>query len=367
MNVSNFMVVADKVDFAGRRSGAGWRWMVVSVSLLALAACGDKKADAPSGQVVARLNGEDITQLEVTAELQGMNVPPNVERREAEKAALQNIITRRSLMQSAMETDLFNNPQFRMQQRRTDEQLHVQALARSIASKVAKPAGDEIDRFMEENPYLFRERRFFLLDQIQFLPPQDISKLGMEQLKTMGDVERALQANGVEFRRQPASLDALGANPQFVREVSGLLERNPDELFMFANRGPGGQPVMLVNRVTETRVQPFTGDRAREFAERFLMNERIQKALAAEVEKQRESLKDKVTYQEGWKPTEPKPADPKAVAGAQPSGPGIASGNAAPTPFSQAPDVAASAEEAAERAAAATTAPAAPAAAAEAP
>lgn len=353
MNVSSEMVVVGKAEVSGTRAKERWRLLIIGASLLALAACGDKKADAPSGQVVARLNGNDITQLEVTAELQGMNVPPNVERREAEKAALQNIITRRSLMQAAMDADLHNNPQFRMQQRRTDEQLHVQALARSIASKVAKPASDEIDKFMNDNPYLFRERRFFLLDQIQFLPLQDMSKLGMEQLKTMAEVEQALQANGVEFRRQPASLDALGANPQFVREVSGLLERNPNELFMFANRGPGGQPVMLVNQVTETRVQPFTGERARQFAERFLMNERIQKALAAEVEKQRDVMKDKVTYQDGWKPTEPKPTDPKAVAGVQPAGPGIASASPAPTPFSETPDVAASAEEAAARAAAA--------------
>lgn len=351
------MAVENPVNLVGGTDWRAGRWRVqarailIGASLVVLAACGDKKEDVPSGQVVARFNGEDITQLEVTAELQGMNIPPNVERREAEKAALQSIITRRSLMQTAKEAKLNENPQFRMMQRRTDEQLHVQALARNIASKVAKPASDEIDTFMEENPFLFRERRLFQLDQIQFLPPPDMQKLGMEQLKTMADVEQALVANGVEYRRQPASLDALTANPTFVREVTTLLERNPNELFMFANRGPGGQPVMLVNQVTEQRVQPFTGDRARQFAERYLQNQRIQKALGAEVEKQQKLLKEQVTYQKGWEPTERKPADPKALAGAKPSGPGLTPAPAAPAAaFEAPPAVAGSPAEAAAKA-----------------
>ncbi len=324
--------------------------LLVGSAFALLAACGDKGSggDAPTGQVVARLAGEDITQLEVTAELQGMPVPPNVPRRDAEKAALQNIITRRMLMQSAQERELGKNPQFQMQQRRTDEQLHVQALARDIASKVTKPASDEIDKFMAENPSLFKERKFFILDQIQFLPPPNLKAIGLEKIKTMAEVETALTANKVEFRRQPASLDALGANPQFVREVTALLARSPDELFMFANQAPGsGQPIMLVNQVKEVRIQPFTGERARQFAERYLLNERIQKALAAEVKKQQVAARAKVTYQKGWEPKIPMAADPRALTDKLPGGPAVPTpapegfGGSAPAPAAAVPTPAA--------------------------
>lgn len=316
-------------------SGPVAKALLLGSALALLAACGDKGGsggDAPTGQVVARLGGDDITQLEVTAELQGTPVPANVARRDAEKAALQNIITRRMLAEAARERELDKSPQFQMQQRRTDEQLHVQALARDIAAKVTKPASDEIDRFITENPNLFKERKFFILDQIQFLPPKDLKALNLEARKTMADVEAALQAGGVEFRRQPASLDALGANPQFVREVTNLLARSPDELFMFANPLPGSnQPVMLVNQVKETRVMPFTGDRARQFAERYLQNERIQKALAAEVKKQQDAAKAKVAYQEGWGPPANPKTDAKALAGQVPAGPTVPT--AAPRPI----------------------------------
>jgi predicted small lipoprotein YifL len=41
-----------------------------AVGLLALAGCGDKGGDAPKGQVVATVGGEDITVHELNAELQ---------------------------------------------------------------------------------------------------------------------------------------------------------------------------------------------------------------------------------------------------------------------------------------------------------
>ena len=133
-----------------------------------------------------------------------------------------------------------------------------------------------------------------------------------------------------------AALDALGANPDFVKQVTTVLQKNPDELFMFATRPQGAPaPVIVVNQVKETRVQPFTGDKAREFAVNYLRNQRIQAALKAEVEKQQKAMADRVVYQEGWAPPKPKTPDAAAVAGARPTGPTIPS----PTPEPALPGV----------------------------
>jgi len=306
--------------------------LLLGVAATLLVACGDKggaDADKPTGQVVARLNGEDITALEVNAELQGTQIPPNMPRREAEKQALANIVERRMLMQVAMVRELDKKPQFQLMQRRTDEQLHVQALASDIAAKVPQPSRQEVDKFVDDNPFLFRERKFFVLDQIQFLRPENIATLGFQNAKTMGAVEAILSGANIEFRRQPASLDSLGANPDFIREVTKVLEKNPNELFMFANQPQGAPaPVMVVNEVKETRVIPFTGEKARTYASNFIRNQKVQKALAAERDAQRKLAKDNVTFQAGWEPTVPKPAPAKALAGTTPTGPGTV---AAPT------------------------------------
>ena len=54
-------------------------------------------------------------------------------------------------------------------------------------------------------------------------------------------MQAILNANNLQFRRQPAALDALGANPDVVKQVTTVLRKNPDELFMFATR-PLGAP-----------------------------------------------------------------------------------------------------------------------------
>jgi EpsD family peptidyl-prolyl cis-trans isomerase len=288
--------------------------LLVAAAALALAGCeklgigGDK---APTGQVVATLDGQEITVLEVNAELQGSPIPPSMSRREAEKLALENIITRRMLSKAAEEREVDKRPEFLLQERRAAEQLRVQALARDIAAKVVTPTRDEAEKFIAENPYLFANRTFFIMDQIQFLRPENVDKLGLEGAKTMPEVEAVLNANNIEFRRQPASLDTLSANPAFVKEVTTLLARNPEELFMFATRPQGAPaPVVLVNQVKESRPQPFTGDKAREFAVNYLRNERIQAALRTEVERQQKTQKERVVFQAGWEPAKKKDGKP---------------------------------------------------------
>lgn len=285
--------------------------LLVATAALALAGCeklGIGGKSAPKGQVVATLDGQEITVLEVNAELAGTAIPPTMARRDAEKLALENILTRRMLSKAAEERELNKRPEFLLQERRASEQLRVQALARDIASKVVTPTRDEADKFISENPYLFANRQFLIMDQIQFLRPENVEKLGLEGAKTMAEVEQILTSNQIQFRRQPASLDTLGANPAFVKEVTTVLAKNPEELFMFATRPEGAPaPVILVNQVKETRQQPFTGDKAREYAVNFLRNERIQNALRSEVERQQKSQKERVVFQPGWEPAKKKP------------------------------------------------------------
>ena len=282
--------------------------LLVAAAAIALSGCSKlgigKDDSAPTGQVVAKLDGKEITLLEVNAELQGTPIPPTMTRREAEKLALGNIITRRMLSAESETRELNKKPEFMLQERRADEQLRVQALARDIASKVVPPTRDDADKFMRENPDMFDQRKFFIMDQIQFLRPDNLAQLDLESAKTMAEVEAVLKANNIQYRRQPASLDALGANPDFVSQVTKLMAKDPNELFMFASQPPGAPaPVVLVNQVKEARVQPFTGDKAREYATNFLRNQRVQAALKAEVDKLQKAQKERVVYQKGWEAT----------------------------------------------------------------
>lgn len=316
----------------GRPRPKAWALATVAMLGLTVAACGnkDEPAKAPTGQVVARINGTDITQLEVNAELAGAQIPPNITRREAEQAALQNIVMRRMMMNAAKERKLDQSPQFKLQERRMGEQLLVQALARDIASKVPETTREEADKFIAENPAMFEQRTVYQVDQIQFPRPQNLASLPLGEAKTMEAVEAVLKEAGIEFRRQPANLDLRGANPQFVKEITKLLTERPQELFMFPAPVGGGQ-IMLVNQVRSAEVAPFVGERARDLAKQMVKQQRIQEALAAEAKKQQEAVKTAVTYQEGYAP--PKdgaaPALPDPLTASATEAPADAAGAAA--------------------------------------
>ena len=301
----NGMSTASNATFPQIFPQAARTLLLLTVAAVALAGCSKlgigKDDSAPTGQVVARLDGQEITTLEVNAELAGTSIPPTMARHDAEKLALGNILTRRMLAREAEQRALDKQPDFQLQQRRAEEQLRVQALARDIASKVATPTRDEAEKFIRENPNLFAERKFYILDQIQFPRPDNVADLGFEATKTLPQVEAILKANNIPYRRQPASLDTLTANPTFVREVTKVLEKDPNELFMFASHPQGAPtPVIMVNQVKESQLQPFTGDKAREFAVNHLRNERVQNALKAQVDQLQKTRDERVVFQEGW-------------------------------------------------------------------
>lgn len=275
-------------------------WLALATGL-ALAACGKGDgASQPTGQVVARLNGVDITQLEVNAELQGAQIPPGMDRRAAEKAALANILTRRKLVEVAEQRELTKTPQFQLQQRRTEEQLKVQALARDIAGKIVTPTRDEALSYIAANPLTFAQRTVYLVDQIQF--PRTADMPDLTDANTMEAIVSILEDHNIQFRRQAATLDLVGASPDFAKEINAILAKNPEEIIVFPNPTPGPVPLMLANQVKESRVVPFTGDKAIEFATRALQNQRIQKALADEVQARRDELETQAVYQDGWEP-----------------------------------------------------------------
>ena len=86
---------------------------VIAFSLFALAAC-DKE---PTGQVAAVVNGDEITLQEINAELGNAPIPEGVDKKAVQQAALQRILDRRLLAQSAREEDLDKSPEYMLRER----------------------------------------------------------------------------------------------------------------------------------------------------------------------------------------------------------------------------------------------------------
>ena len=280
--------------------------VAVAALALALAACGEKDK-APDGQVVATIDGKDITIHELNAELTQVRANDAAPRKLVEQVGLARIIERKMLANEARLLKLDSSPQFLLARTRAEEGLMVQALQANIQSKVQQPTREAAQKFIEENPQVFGDRKLFTLDQIQFLQPADFDKLPIKDAKTMADVEAVLLAANIEFRRAPQQIDTLLINPQLTNEITRLTGMANPEPFMFIDQPPNAVgPVVFINNVIATKSQPFTGERAINYAQAVLQQQAVQKRLSSELEKWREAYKSKIVYAKGYGEPDPK-------------------------------------------------------------
>lgn len=268
-----------------------------AVGVLALSGCGGKGdvAALDKGQVVATVDGNDITVHQLNAELSGLAVPAGDRRKQVEIGALQALVNRTILADIARERGIDKSPAYILQQQRTNEALLVQMLQRDIASKIAPPTRDEAAKFINDNPNLFAQRKIYLLDQIQFQMPQDVTQLkAFEPLKTMEEVQSRVIEDGLEYRRQDSPLDSVGANPDLINQISKL---PPGEIFIIPSNGS-----VIANKIKSVRVEPFSGDKAEQYAMLLLQQKKVGDATEKQLADRIKKARDGVKYQKGYAP-----------------------------------------------------------------
>jgi len=307
--------------------------LVLGVALAAIVGGCNKKDDLPKGQVVATVDGTDITTTELNSEIALAQAPPEVPRKTIEQASLARIVERRMLADVAIKRGLDKNPAYLMEKRRLDDGLLVQALQTSVAAKVPEVTTAATEKYIDAHPMQFADRKIYSIDQIQFLRPNNIASIGLQDAKTMADVERVLNAANIEFRRAPASVDTMTAAPQLSKAILEILTRDPNEVFMFADQPRGAPaPIVYINHVTDTNSQPFVGAKAVAVAQPILQREAVQKALTEELKKIKAEEKSKIVYAKGYEPPAEVATPAAKAAGGVTASPGaMAAKPAAPT------------------------------------
>lgn len=274
---------------------------VILVAALALAACG-KSEKPPEGQVIATIDGQEVTVHDLRAEIdqipdRGGTAP----RKLVEAVALANILDRKMLAAEAGKRNLEKNPDYLLARARADEALLVQALQVDIQKQV-KPISREIaQKFVSDNPQMFGDRKIFVLDQLQFLRPANIDQLALGDAKSMADVEAVLAAANIDYRRAPQKVDALVADPRLTSELVRNIG-NP-EPFMYADQRPGAPvPIMAISTVSAAKTEPYIGEKAISYAQALLAGEETKKALQTQLKGWKAAYKDKIVYAKGFGP-----------------------------------------------------------------
>ncbi|OSZ65280.1 hypothetical protein CAP39_12445 [Sphingomonas sp. IBVSS1] len=275
--------------------------LLLSAAGLLLAAC-NEKTGKPEGQVVATVDGQEVTINEVSMEANGIaNQAGGVSQKLIESVGLARVIERKMLAAEARKRKLDQSPQFVLAKARNDENLLVQALQAEVAGKVSTTPREQAQKFIEENPIIFGDRRILILDQIQFLQTPLMEKIPLAEAKNMVAVERMLLDANIEFRRAPQQIDTLLLDPRLSKEIVRLAQGPNGEPFMFTDQPAGAPaPIVYINVVSEQKTEPFIGERAISYAQQLIQRQEISKRLQAELTRLRELNKGKIIYAAGY-------------------------------------------------------------------
>ena len=280
--------------------------LVVGASALVSACKSEPKPEKQleKGQVIATVNGTDVTVYELGAELQGIEAPDGTAHKKLEQAALARLIDRKILADIARERKLDKTPDYLLQTRRANEQILVSLLQQDEAGKVPTASTEAVEKFISENPWMFAQRKLLIIDQVQFPMPADRKALdAYKPLKTLDQVEQKLGADGIEYRRVPTSLDTLQLPASLTKSIMDLPQGA-----VFVVPAAGG---LTANRIVEIRATPLTGPDALKVARDLLRRQTLAAKASTDLEPLVKDARAKVVYQSGYGP----PETPRTEAG----------------------------------------------------
>lgn len=267
------------------------RLHILSVAAAALLVAGCESE--PTGQVAAVINGEEITLAEVNAELAGANIPADADKEEVQKAALQRIIDRRLLAETAREEELDKSQDFLIRKRQLEDALLVQLLGQKLSRTTSVPTDREIDAFVKKNPGTFSERTLFKVDRIQFRAPDN-----PEVLKQFADdhsmeaVAARLKNLNIDFDRQPAQMDSARLGEDRLKQILSLPAGEP---FLVEEGG-----VVTVGVITGQQSQPIPGGEVKPLATQAMRNQSLSDAMRQRLEAAKASAE--IEYKAGLGP-----------------------------------------------------------------
>lgn len=252
--------------------------------ILALAACAGGRSE-PSSQVVARVNGTEITvsQLRAALQVKGGDTEATPE---MVKQTVDALVNEQLLLDAAMQNKLDRDPVVVQ----TLEGARRQLLARAYIERMVLPK-EQIDAaaqtdYYKKNPALFQQRKVYQV-KAYIVPRVELGAEIASQLKTVQapeKIEDILTAHNVPYEAQTLTRAAeqlpLEQLPKFTAaKVGDLVQLEPRN---------GELTLMWIAGIQES---PLAFERAQPIIQQYLLNVRNVQALDAYLRQARSASK----------------------------------------------------------------------------
>ena len=248
--------------------------VLVLVTVVGLSACGNKEKKA--GQTLARVDGEEITVLQINDEL--MRAGVKAEQKEAAtKQLLEKLIDRQLIVAEALRSKVDRTPGVVQAIERAKAQIIAQAYLASVVSKIPKPSKAEIDEYFQKHPEFFTLRKQYDMQQL-VIPNKDFSselKSAIETAKSLDEVAVWLDRHNIHYARGQLSRNSTDL-PELM--VAKLNEMHKEQLFI-VNEGEN----TMLSSITDIKDSPVTAENASAQIEQYLNNRKAKEAADEEI------------------------------------------------------------------------------------
>ena len=275
-------------------SGLSRLVVIGAVTLVALlAGCGDKKKDKSATQIAAKVNKEEISIHQINFVLQQQRGLKPEQSEAASKQILERLIDQELAMQKAVEQKLDRDPRVVQQLEAARREIIARAYVEKTGEAAAKPTAEEVKKYYDEKPALFKERRVYSIQELAIqVPPEQIETLRtqLQGAKSIADFIEYLKANNIRF----AGNQAVRPAEQLPLNMLESFAKMKDGQAMLVPSPTGAQVIVLA----ASRSDPVDEERAKPAIEQFLGNDAKRKLIDADMKAMRAA--GKVEYVGKW-------------------------------------------------------------------
>jgi EpsD family peptidyl-prolyl cis-trans isomerase len=254
-----------------------------------VAGCGDKKDEAATAaptQVVAKVNGTELTVHQVNYALQRI---PNLDPEQTKAASLQvvrNLVDQEVVAQKALADKLDRDPAVVQALDAARRQILAEAYMSRKLGMPAEPSDAEVTGYFDRHPELFAKRKIYRLQEISIKAPKDKYDAIRAQLgasRTLEDFATWLKAENLPVK----SAQGVKTAEQLPLQMLPQLAKMPDGQAMVVDTPDG----LMVIVLADSQMQPVTLEQAKPAIARLLQTQARQKSAKAEMDTLRAAAK----------------------------------------------------------------------------
>ena len=269
------------LDTTARR----WIPLAIVAASVALVGCGDKKEKSAS-QTAAKVNKDEITVHQINFVLQQQRGLKPEQADVASKQILERLIDQQVALQKAEDQKIDRDPRIVQAVEAARREIVARAYLEKVGENAPKPSPDEIKKYYDDKPALFRERRVYSIQEITIdAKPEQVTELrdALTAAKNVNDFIEFLKAKDYRFNGN----QAVRAAEQLPLSSLDAISKMKDGQAALVPSPTGVQVVVVAG----SRLQPVNEEQAKPAIEQFILNERKRKLIEDDMKSMRAAAK----------------------------------------------------------------------------